>query len=127
MKKCIVKDCTNTDGPETGGEFIGDLCSPCHEYITTGKGVYSQAYRNAHTKVPVKLQYYKPNGKYYTTGEYESSRTMLYDIVREVREMRDAGKLPGLVAGAVEFIIYIEGNEPFGVPHIVPMKVPSDA
>lgn len=46
-KRCIVKDCTNSSHPETGGEFIGDLCSPCHQYITTGEGVWSQAYRNA--------------------------------------------------------------------------------
>jgi len=41
--KCIVKDCENH---EHEGKFIGDLCSPCHEFITTGIGVHSQAYRN---------------------------------------------------------------------------------
>lgn len=44
MVKCIVKDCTNHTHE---GEFIGDLCSPCHEFITEGKGVFSQAFRNA--------------------------------------------------------------------------------
>lgn len=47
MKICIVKDCTNTDHPETGGEFVGDLCYPCHAYITTGDSPHSQAFRNA--------------------------------------------------------------------------------
>ena len=28
------------------GQFIGELCSPCHEFVTTGNGVYSQASRN---------------------------------------------------------------------------------
>lgn len=41
---CIVHNCMNY---RSQGEFIGALCSPCHEFITTGKGVYSQAYRNA--------------------------------------------------------------------------------
>jgi hypothetical protein len=41
--KCIVKDCENH--AHEGG-FVGDLCSPCHEFITTGEGIYSQAYRN---------------------------------------------------------------------------------
>ncbi len=41
--KCIVKDCKNHTNE---GGFIGDLCSPCHEFITTGQGVCSQAYRN---------------------------------------------------------------------------------
>lgn len=43
-RKCIVKECQNhTDE----GLFIGNLCMPCHEYITEGTGRHSQAYRNA--------------------------------------------------------------------------------
>jgi len=42
--KCIVKDCKNH---ASQGVFVGDLCLPCHRFITTGEGVYSQAYRNA--------------------------------------------------------------------------------
>jgi len=45
--KCIVKDCENHTHE---GKFVGDLCSPCHAFITTGEGGQSQAYRNA-TKV----------------------------------------------------------------------------
>jgi hypothetical protein len=41
--KCIVKDCTNH---EHEGRFIGQLCSPCFEYLSTEEGVYSQARRN---------------------------------------------------------------------------------
>ncbi len=41
--KCIVKDCVNQANE---GRFIGDLCSPCHEFVTTGSGIYSQVYRN---------------------------------------------------------------------------------
>lgn len=49
--RCIVKDCPNhTDE----GNFVGDLCSPCRSYITTGRGRYSAAYRLAErtTKKP---------------------------------------------------------------------------
>jgi|APGre2960657373_1045057.scaffolds.fasta_scaffold178160_2 hypothetical protein len=42
--KCIVKDCANH---ASQGKFIGSLCAPCHAFITTGVGKYSQAYRNA--------------------------------------------------------------------------------
>jgi hypothetical protein len=42
--KCIVKNCENHANQ---GRFVGDLCTPCHGFITTGEGVYSQAYRNA--------------------------------------------------------------------------------
>lgn len=49
-KKCIVKDCRNhTDE----GEFVGDLCFPCHEFIVNNKGAHSQAYRNSVRSVDV--------------------------------------------------------------------------
>ena len=47
--KCITKDCTNHTNE---GKFVGDLCLPCWDYITNGKGVHSQAYRNAQPKEP---------------------------------------------------------------------------
>lgn len=47
-KRCIVYRCENhTDE----GTFVGDLCAPCHAFVTgvkvPGTGGYSQAYRNA--------------------------------------------------------------------------------
>lgn len=42
--RCIVKDCQNH---RHEGKFVGDLCSPCHTFITTGEGEHSQAYRNS--------------------------------------------------------------------------------
>ena len=44
VKRCIVWNCTNKTSE---GSFIGDLCSPCHQFIVSGEGRYSQAYRNA--------------------------------------------------------------------------------
>ena len=56
-RRCIVKDCVNHTNE---GEFIGTMCSPCHQFITTGEGVHSQAYRNAENltikKLVAKLQ-----------------------------------------------------------------------
>jgi hypothetical protein len=43
-KKCIVMGCENHADE---GKFVGDLCSPCHIFVTSGRGVHSQAYRNA--------------------------------------------------------------------------------
>lgn len=43
VTKCIVKHCENTADE---GEFVGDLCYPCHAFITTCTGTESQAYRN---------------------------------------------------------------------------------
>jgi hypothetical protein len=33
-KKCLVKGCENYSHQ---GQFVGDLCAPCHTMITTGK------------------------------------------------------------------------------------------
>ena len=46
MKKCIVKDCTNTSDR---GEFapLAEICMPCFIFITCGNFPYSQVYRNA--------------------------------------------------------------------------------
>jgi len=41
--KCIVKDCENHTHQ---GGFVGELCVPCHEFITEGKGKHSQVFRN---------------------------------------------------------------------------------
>ena len=43
MKSCITFHCENNS--DQGG-FVGDLCVPCHSFITTGRGKYSQIYRN---------------------------------------------------------------------------------
>ena len=37
--KCIVKNCKNHSHE---GRFVGNLCSPCYEFVTKGQGVYSQ-------------------------------------------------------------------------------------
>jgi hypothetical protein len=42
--RCIVKDCANHADE---GKFVGELCSPCHEFIVSGRGKYSAAYRLA--------------------------------------------------------------------------------
>ena len=43
-KKCITANCENTSDL---GTFVGDLCAPCHVFITSGNGRDSQAYRNS--------------------------------------------------------------------------------
>lgn len=34
-RKCLVRDCPN--GADAG-VMVGDLCAPCYEVLTTGKG-----------------------------------------------------------------------------------------
>ena len=66
------------------------------------------------------LQYFKPSGKWYSEGEYESSQTDLWMIWAEVEEFQVRGKLPGLVNGAREFIISVDVPEhPHRHPHLI--------
>lgn len=55
--KCIVKDCENHSNE---GGFKGDVCLPCYEFITTGKGKYSQMYRNTHPVKQLENGYFLP-------------------------------------------------------------------
>ena len=71
--KCITKDCTNHVNE---GKFIGDLCAPCWEYITNGKGIHSQAYRNAQPKEPQYLYVYQDIGKL----TFESQNTIVENM-----------------------------------------------
>lgn len=42
---CTIVDCDNSSDH---GRFIGSVCAPCYNYLTTGNGDKSQAYRNDH-------------------------------------------------------------------------------
>ena len=53
-KKCIVMNCVNHADE---GEFVGDLCSPCHKFVTSGRGVHSQAYRNSRQIEPRRMTF----------------------------------------------------------------------
>lgn len=68
----------------------------------------------------VKLVYFKPRGKYYTSAEFETLREHFYDVIADVRSLQAAGQLPGLAAGCTEFLVLIEAVEPWNVPHVLP-------
>lgn len=68
----------------------------------------------------VELTYFKQTGKYYTSGEYQTEKTAVYEIFAEVREMFIAGKLPGLVDGASEFYAVVNlPDHPHGYPALI--------
>ncbi len=71
----------------------------------------------------VKLTYFKESGKYYSEGDYSSTKLQMYEIFAEVRKLRDGGKLPGLVEGAVDFHILIEvPDHPHAHPGFIPLE-----
>ncbi len=72
----------------------------------------------------VKLTYFRLSGKYYSEGEYESAKTHLFEIWREVRQFLLTRKLPGLVEGCSEFIILVDVPEhPHEHPRLI---IPKD-
>lgn len=68
------------------------------------------------------LTYFKAwnglGGKYYSTGEYTSEKEYYFDVVEEVRKMRDEGRLPGLAAGCSPFHVLVT-TDPETVPHLL--------
>lgn len=65
----------------------------------------------------VTLTYFKPSGKYYSSGSYESKYVDFYDILREVKGLLYLRQLPGLTTGHALFNVYID--IPHSPPHII--------
>jgi len=67
------------------------------------------------------LEYYREiTGKWYADGEYETKLLHMYEIFREVRKMRDARILPGLVREHSKYIVRVEvpGHDA-NCPHLI--------
>lgn len=75
----------------------------------------------------VKLVYFKSRGKYYTSGEYQTEKHSFHELLDEIRGFMAEGTLPGLVTGCREFTVFLESQEPWGVPHLFPVETRSDA
>ena len=66
----------------------------------------------------IELQYFKPSGKYYTSGTYSTSHIQMYKVHEEVEKMKKDNKLPGITGN--EFTIYINAEKhPNGLPIII--------
>ena len=50
----------------------------------------------------VTLTYFRPSGSYYGEGTYKTTKTLVYDIFKEVAQMIENGYNPGLVDWAVK-------------------------
>lgn len=84
----------------------------------------------------VHLNYFKPNGKHYASGEYDTavpvvelhhppgrSAPPLYRIFEEVAGLKAAKRLPGLREGHSEFIVLIDVPEhPHRHLHLLPCE-----
>lgn len=69
----------------------------------------------------IKLTYFKRNGKYYSEGEYESTKEYLWEAWIEIEQMRDKRKLLGLMEGhSSNFIVSVDAvGYMHNHPHLV--------
>jgi len=53
MNQCIIKGCTNKRDNTNSDNFVGDLCVPCYEMVTTGiTGIIGTTFiHNLNTKI----------------------------------------------------------------------------
>jgi hypothetical protein len=67
----------------------------------------------------VVLTYFKNNGTYYTTAQYDTKQQLVSDVFDEVRDFKRRGVLPGLVKGA-SFITHVEvPQHPHNFPALI--------
>ena len=68
----------------------------------------------------VELDYFKNNGKYYTSGSYDTDLEDLTDIWSEIRSMGARQVLPGLHIGHSEVIVSVDvPNHPHNHPKLI--------
>lgn len=71
----------------------------------------------------IKITYFKPSGKYYSEGEYETNKIHHFEIIDEIHSMFNSGECPGLTNNSVnmnKFYALIEPqNENLSVPHLI--------
>lgn len=73
----------------------------------------------------LELQYFKPSGKYYSSGEFLTTEEDMLKVFDYVKLCQTEGKLPGLTpGGGKNFTIYVNAeNHPNGFPILIPPLV----
>ncbi len=71
----------------------------------------------------VKMDYFRPNGKYQSEGEFETSPKPIHQIWEEVRALRDIRNLPGLIEGHGLYLVAIDVPEhEHNHPHLITIE-----
>lgn len=101
------------------GNSIGKLVAPNQTF----KEVNLNEDKEVNPRLVI-INYFKPNGKYYSTGEYLTkveNNGNTYAVFDEVEELQHTGKLPGLIEGSgKDYYIHVNcDNLPNGFPCII--------
>lgn len=113
---------TREDADEDGEVQILWPNSGHWPYVHFRDVVSGMPWRTPIQTLRVKLTYFKKNGKFYDEGSFEVLNSIpLHTVWNRVREMRENGRLPGLVEGAGrEFMILVNvPGHPHEHPHII--------
>jgi len=66
----------------------------------------------------IELQYFTPNGKYYTEGIYNTEKEYMFEVLHEVKQMKKDEKLP-CISGS-NWIVYVNAEKhPSGYPLLI--------
>jgi hypothetical protein len=71
------------------------------------------------TTYRVHLTYFKGSGKYYSSGQYQTSHEELHQIFQEVKGLVQSGQLPGLRQGASFNTLIEVPDHPHNHPHLI--------
>jgi len=69
--------------------------------------------------VRIELQYFKPSGKYYSSGYLKTDKTAWFEVIDEVKDLTRQRELPGLTPGHSEFIVHMD--HPDFYPAVIPI------
>jgi len=71
----------------------------------------------------IKVTYFKPSGKYYSEGEYETKQEQMHLVFDEFKAMLERGERPGLCDGHSDFTAILDcSKHPLGYPAMFPGK-----
>lgn len=71
----------------------------------------------------VELTYFRPSGKYHSTGEYQTKKIELWEIWAEVIDKLNTRTLPGLCKEHSRYIVSVRvPDHKYQVPHLVGTK-----
>jgi len=109
----LCEDCGPNCEVDHTGKCVSEFCLKQH-----GKE-NKKINQTMNQKYKVKLTYFKPTGKYYTEGEYETEKKWMFEISDEVRQMANTQTLPGINGNEWFILIQPEENHPNSYPCLI--------
>ena len=59
----------------------------------------------------INLIYFKSSGKYYETSSFQTNKAYMFEVFDQVKELKAAAKLPGLISGDWDGPILVNSDD----------------